>query len=36
MAQLSEIVLFHPDGSPQPLSGYAGRPVVLQTLRYFG
>ena len=36
MVSLADIVLHHPDGRSQPLSAYAGHPVILQTLRYFG
>lgn len=36
MADLSSLVLENPDGSPQPLDAWRGRPVVVQTLRYFG
>jgi len=35
MAEISKIVLNRPDGTPQPLSAYAGRPTIIQTVRYF-
>ncbi len=36
MAELSDIVLQRPDGSDQPLAAFAGRPTLVQLLRYFG
>jgi hypothetical protein len=36
MANLGSVVLFHPDGTPAPLADYAGRPAIVQVLRYYG
>jgi hypothetical protein len=36
MTRISELTLQRLDGTPQSMSAYAGKPVVVQTLRYFG
>lgn len=36
MAEISDIVLTKPDGTPQPLSAFAGRPLLIQTVRFYG
>jgi hypothetical protein len=36
MVHLGDLVLSRPNGTAQPLSAYAGRPVVIQIVRYYG
>jgi len=36
MTEFADIVLYNIDGTLRPLSAFAGRPTLIQTIRYFG
>lgn len=36
MSAISDLVLSRPDGTPKPMRDFAGRPLIVQTLRYYG
>ena len=36
MPNIGSVVLLQPDGTAQPMNEFAGRPAIVQILRYYG